>query len=460
MRRQKYVSTVILFVFLFLSAFYSGVSAETADILDTFLTGEFHTPAAITISSPEYLQLAQYEGERVDSLNRLLKHFSICIELDGNSDRTIFSIDQTPFYTITDSGISNPAYQQLLPDGSGLNDADGQTEKTDGFTEFLDSRFFHMNRLLDGMYDVFEKAADLYKDYSSVSSANLNFSGYGRGVRRITIQLPSDKVQELFPASFPQLEADGYTEEFLGNLIFQGNQKIILLYDKDDHLIRVNYDGILGLSADQMRKVSVVWKCFRDDHCRKDSVVLKTPEVRGYDRENITYERNYTVEDNENAATSWNMQIDQKQGQIKRKTQYSADISCVSGKCTGEAAYNLKQDGRDQTVHISSVIQKENGSEYNGILEITNKKGKIVTSSIKSGISLSAGASIRNQSVSTNTDLEDHPAVYQAEQDRTGIQTDFLQILIPKLLDLPKEDLSFLSKDIPDDIWNALMQYK
>ena len=40
MRRQKYVSTVILFVFLFLSAFYSGVSAETADILDKTTVGQ------------------------------------------------------------------------------------------------------------------------------------------------------------------------------------------------------------------------------------------------------------------------------------------------------------------------------------------------------------------------------------------------------------------------------------
>lgn len=460
MRRKKSVSTAILFVILFLSAFYSRAAAEITGILDTLLSGKMHTPCAITIVSPEYLQLAQYDSDRVDSLNRLLKHFSICVELDGNTDRTVFSIDQYPFYTITDASMQNPAYQQLLPGGSDLNDADVQIENEEDFTLFLDSRFFHINRLLDGMYEVFRQSADIFKDFSSVSSANLNFTGYGRGVRRITIQLPSDKVQELFSVSFPELETDDYTRGFLEKLVFQGNQKIILLYDKEDHLIRVNYDGILGLSSDQMRKVSVVWKCFRDDHCRKDSIVLKTPEVRGYDRENITYERNYTVADEENASLSWNMQIDQKQGQIKRKTQYSADISCVSGTCTGGAIYNLKQDSRDQTIHISSEIRKENGPEYNGILEITNKKGKIVTSSIKSGISLCAGESIRNLSVSTSTDLEDQMPVYQAESDMTGKQTDFLQILIPKLLELPKEDLIFLSKDIPDEIWNALVQYK
>ena len=97
---------------------------------------------------------------------------------------------------------------------------------------------------------------------------------------------------------------------------------------------------------------------------------------------------------------------------------------------------------------------------YNGILEITNKKGKIVTSSIKTGIRLGAGESMKTPSVSTNTDLEYMPAGHDAGAELNDTQMDFTQVLVQKLLELPKEDLSFLSKDIPDEIWNTLIQYK
>ena len=222
----------------------------------------------------------------------------------------------------------------------------------------------------------------------------------------------------------------------------------------------MNYDGILGLSAEKLRKVSIVWKCFRDENYRKDAIVLKTPEVKGYDRDNITYERDYTVTDDENASVSWNMQIDRKQGQVKRKTQFSAAISLTAGTLSGEITYNIKQDSTDQTIGVSTEIVKENRSEYNGILEITNKKGKIVTSSIKTGIRIGAGERMKTASVSTNTDLEYMPSGHVAGSELNDMQTDFTRVLVQKLLELPKEDLGFLSRDIPDEIWNTLIQYK
>lgn len=459
---RKHVGVYIIIIILFLTTVISGAAAEIQDMMEAMLTGSQSEPVSIVIESPEYLQIAQYEGERVESLNRLMKHFSVCINMDEDVSRTVFSIDKEPFYTIyTYVGENNQTdYEQLPNDGQESDNGEPVTDQKDDIIEFLDSRFFHMNRLLDGLYPVFENAADIYTEYSSVSSANLNFSGYGRGVKRITIQLSPDKVRELFPESFSLLSADEYTSAFLNSLSFQGNQKIILLYDKEDHLIRVNYDGILGLSAEKLRKVSIVWKCFRDENCRKDAIVLKTPEVKGYDRDNITYERDYTVTDDENASVSWNMQIDRKQGQVKRKTQFSAAISLTAGTLSGEITYNIKQDSTDQTIGVSTEIVKENRSEYNGILEITNKKGKIVTSSIKTGIRLGAGESMKTPSVSTNTDLEYMPAGHDAGAELNDTQMDFTQVLVQKLLELPKEDLSFLSKDIPDEIWNTLIQYK
>ena len=458
----KRVYVYIVCIILLLTSVTYGAAAEMQNMMETMLTGSLSEPVSVTIESPEYLQIAQYNGDRIESLNRLMKHFSVCINMDADVSRTVLFIDKEPFYTYyTYNGESNQTdNEQPLYDGLESDNAGTVIDQKEDYTGFLDSIFFHMNRLLDGLYPVFENASDLYKEYSSVSSANLNFSGYGRGIKRITIQLSADKVSELFPQSFHHLSADTYTSAFLNSLSFQGNQKIVLLYDKDGHLIRVNYDGIVGLSAEKLRKVSIVWKCYRDENRRKDAIVLKTPEVKGYDRDNITYEREYAAVNDENASVSWNMQIDQKQGQVKRKTQYSAEILLADSTMKGEIKYHIIQDSTDQTVCVATEGVKENNADYNGILEITNKKGKIVTSSIKTGIRIGAGERMKTASVSTNTDLEYMPSGHVAGSELNDMQTDFTRVLVQKLLELPKEDLGFLSRDIPDEIWNTLIQYK
>ena len=43
------------------------------------LTGEFDSPITFSIYTPEYTQLAQFGKERLDSLNRLLRHISVTV---------------------------------------------------------------------------------------------------------------------------------------------------------------------------------------------------------------------------------------------------------------------------------------------------------------------------------------------------------------------------------------------
>ena len=46
------------------------------------LTGEFDSPVTFSLYAPEYVQLAQFGKERLDSLNRLLRHFSVTVRSD------------------------------------------------------------------------------------------------------------------------------------------------------------------------------------------------------------------------------------------------------------------------------------------------------------------------------------------------------------------------------------------
>ena len=113
---RKHVGVYIIIIILFLTTVISGAAAEIQDMMETMLTGSQSEPVSIVIESPEYLQIAQYEGERVESLNRLMKHFSVCINMDEDVSRTVFSIDKEPFYTIyTYVGENNQTDYEQLP---------------------------------------------------------------------------------------------------------------------------------------------------------------------------------------------------------------------------------------------------------------------------------------------------------------------------------------------------------
>ena len=445
------------FLFLFASVFLSvSCTAESAELFNLFLTGETDYPIGVVISSPQYDQLAQFGSERIESLNRLIKHLSFDVSVDGDCSETVFFIDQESFLTVTDQKTGNAEKRTYSFDKNHKYEfCEGEIKQEEDFLTFLDTWFFRINSFLDNLYPVFDKAAESFHDLASSSVANLSFSGFGRGVRRIIIQFPSEYVKEHFPSSLCSLCDDDSLSEFVQSFVFQGSQKIILLYDKDDHLIRINYDGILGLSYDSLRRVSIVWKCLRNADHIKDSITVKTPEVHGNDRDNITYERDYDLTEPGNQTFFWDIQMDHKEDQDKRKTRYSAELICGSDALEGLITYNDKKDNTDISISIKPTIKKEKNEEYSGTLEITHKTGKIVISSIHSHISFHYCAGLHNPH--DDTDTEEQIQGCAAESGADEMKAALVKVLLQRLVQLPAEDLDFLNKDMPQDAWTSLI---
>ena len=454
MRRMKKLIIVLTAAFFLNMIPYTVLSEETgADIL---MRGQCDQPVKIIVSSPTYKMISQFGGERTDSLNRLLQHLSLSVAIDGNISETTVMVDQEQVYSYTeetDGSVTKTVYS-VLPDSTYWH-----TEEKSGmdsvFSDFLEEHFFSLNRLLDDLYTVFEKTAEVFNEYAKSSTVSLNFSGYGKGVRRITIPLPDQYIKEKYHEVITGLAETGESRGFVDHLIFSGPQKIILLYDQNDHLLRINYDGVVGLTEESMRKVSVVWRCVRSAGQKKDNLTLKTPAVKGYDKYNITYERTVDFSDPECHVIKWDMQLDIRDREIKKKIAFNADMVFKEDILDGKTVFSEKQDGNETKKTIITKLQKENSDEYNGTIEITNYSGKIVTSSAEYSVCVSRG---------TNLTIPDNHFAQESE-DRSGdksfsedlIRDQLADMLIRRLLLLPDEDIRFLNMDIPEEIWESLV---
>ena len=425
---------------------------------DTLFTGICNNPVTVTVSSPEFGLIAQFGKDRTEALNKLLRHLSVSVTLDGDVSETSLAVDGEPVYSYietTKDSVRKTVYS-ILPDKV-YEQKEGTSENENLLNGFLEGDFFILNRFLDDFYPIFEKTAGTFKKYAKATTgANLNFNGYGKGVRRLTISLPDAYIKEKFPAAPAKLAETEETSRFIRNLNFSGPQKIILLYTQQDRLLRINFDGSLGLKDDSLRRVSAVWRCVRNGKVKKDNLTLKTPAVQGADKYNLTYEREADQSDPNRHIIKWNLQLDLKKGDVRKKAVFTADLTLEQKILKGKIVYSEKQEGSETKITIVPSLKKENGSEYSGTIEITNNSGKIETSSTKYTIRVTPGRTLSEPGL-TAGQIQAEPAENTPSGEKT-LQQTLDSVLIRKLLSLPPEDTAFFSMDIPEDVWNSIVQ--
>lgn len=455
--KKRIGSGMLFFVFLLMIAvtLYSACAEEfTPDFL---MTGERETPVSMIISSPEYKTISRFGEERKDSLNRLLKHLSLAVNTDGDISETIVMIDQEPVYSYIET-TNDTILKTVYSTGSDTVVAQQEKEREDesAVLSFLNNQFFILNKLLDDLYPAFEKSAEVFGNFAKESSVSLNFSGYGKAVKRITISLPEQYVSDQFPTVPADLVDSPECREYINHLMFKGTQKIVLLYDQENRLLRINYDGKAGFSEESMRRVSVVWRCRRSEEGKKDHLTLKTPSLTGNDKYNLTYERDTDTGSQDSHSIKWDMQLDFREGQTKKKTGFKADLTFSENMLKGEVDYSEKQDGNETKIIIVPSLKKEKTSEFFGTIEIANYSGKIVLTRTEYTVQISAGKKLTLPEITTVP--ENGSSVKGVVTDDEQIQDLLSGALIRKLLSLPAEDLVFFNSDIPDDVWNMLVQ--
>ena len=453
-KRRTALKSIITAVVLLFSPAVSSCEEIGPELL---MTGKSGSAVTFTLDAPSFALIPQFGTERTADFNALLAHIGTEITTDGERAESTIRIEGVPVIsrTLKTEGDAVRSIYDAAPDKVYIENANQVEEAGDDWSGFLENRFFRLNRMLDEMASVAAKLPDAYAETARKSAENLSFRDYGKAVSKVSVTLKDEAEINGFQGVLLSLTNDAETQSLIRVLQFSGTQKLVILFDENGQPIRIQYDGCCGRSEESMRKVSLNWKCLRTAETKKDDVSLKTPSVRGYDRDNMAYTRETDRTDPEKQTAKWNMQLDLKAGQERKEIGFTGEFSFSETEMGGTAVMTRRQDGVRSKKTVSLATEKENSGEYSGTIEITDNSGKILIGGLSAAIRLKTGSEVSFDDRGKETvDLRGEDAAGAAE----SLQNLISYALIRAMAALPATDLAFLNRDIPADVWNELTQ--
>lgn len=443
---------------LFLVIFFLLPVSACSSFLDEYPLMQETSASAITLqlSDPQYSFISSFDSERLTQMNNLIRHFSLSVSLDGQHSVIAVGMDGETLLSIASQEDETTVTEMysLATDRLFRRKKSRDTEQ-ENLSQFLNEIFIPFNWFADDLYTIINVFPTCFADCAKTEKADINLKGYGKAVRRLILTIPADTLSASFGSDRLYPKETDRTLSILKKMVFSGNQRFTLLYDGENHLIRISYDGTAGFSEESPRKVSVNWKCLRSGEKVRDSLTIKTPAVKGYDRDNLICEREMTASDPAFHRAYWDIQADRRSADRKQKARLTVSLEDATGKVNADAEYVLKMDGATRKTKVFADIQKENDDEYSGTLEITEYSGKILKNGIKTRLSIKkddALGSFPTDSMKVY-DPETSEGKTAEEEMIDLINTRFIQ----KMLTLPEQDLRFLSDGIPPETWSAII---
>lgn len=447
----KRVCMVALIIILTLSHCLPVFALDLQDLL----TEKGRKPVRIEISSPEIHKLEGLDEKRTSQINLLIRHFLLGLTVDGSISETSFFIDDECVYSKLIQEEQGEILESYSFQTGTVYKHKNDLSNRNGTILFADDTFIRLNSMADIMYRFFSDAPSVFSDYSKEEKTSINYKGYGNAVRRVTVTIPENVVVKEFPGLLARYAENITCRKFFESLIFSGRQRFILLFDQNHILIRVSYDGIVGTDESDLRKASLVWKCARSETLSRDSFLLKTPSLKGYNRYNIEYSRELDTTDTEHQQYYWEIQIDRKADQDRARIRFTADFETVDTSVSGQMEYSETQDHQTTRIIILPQFLKENEEEYKGTLEIESYSGKILKNSITLHASVRTdNTSIRKQ-VNRDSTIDVETVEGSAEEEK--LQDQLIQLIVQRILRLPDTDIVFLSDGIPVGIWDQIL---
>lgn len=452
MSRTTERKTIVLILIMML--LLPSAASAAIPIPVSLLTGETNEPLRIVLSEPEFKKLSQFDENRTEQLNRLIRHAGIDLNIDRNCSKTKILIDNDEVFSYLQNDDAERIYS-FEPAVIYQEKTNGEETDSDDFVLFLEQFLVKANGYINDFYMLFAAAPEAFAERTRNEGTELRLSGFGKAVQRMTIPFPADYVKENFPQVLSDLTKSEECREIISGLIFSGAQKISLLYDAEGKLVRINYDGTVGESEETLRKVSLVWKVLREDEHQKDSISLKTPAIKGADKDNIALEREIDSSDSALGKYMWDIQIDHRAGkEDKKQTHFSAQLTDADSVISGNMEYNIKRDGKNPKTKVYMEVREEKAGEYKGTIEIADYSGKIEKNRILIHSLLQKGEAVKWPEAG----LTKAETARNNEIDPKNEPEDTIAgIIIQKLFELPEEDLTYFSNEIPASMWLELV---
>ena len=411
-----------------------------------------------------------FDDTRTEQLNAMLSHVSLgmqCQSLGGETwsrlavltdGDEVMAVHQRQTDAVEQLRFSFlPGVSYEWPAGSGfslLGLLGGGEEKT--LSVSLDGT--EESWLVDGR-TLLDALPDIMPDNVRTSSISTTINGMGKAVKKQILTIPSSGTEGL-GALLAGYVPEGKLRSLLESLIFSGRQTVTLWRNADGGILRADYAGNAGVSQQDLREVSLVWRMRRDDGQVLDNLTLRTPRVKGSGRNNVVLTRTLTEGDGE-SALELSLRYEVLAGGVKTVRTCAADLTRTA-----------EEDGAHLTGEVS--LQTQTGDESADKLVLTpdvvltpGTEAPVAQGTV--GVAQYTGSSLKEQAnVSVTVRLNDwmvwelQPNVIQVnEGNMDSIRKRILQestvALVRRLVLLPQEDTAFLSAGLEPDAWQQIV---
>ncbi|MGN0973043.1 MAG: hypothetical protein ACI4OY_13880 [Aristaeellaceae bacterium] len=411
-----------------------------------------------------------FDDTRTEQLNAMLRHVSLSMQYQSLGGETwsrlavlmdgdeVMAVHQRQTDTVEQVRFSFlPGTSYEWPAGSGcslLSLLGGGEDETlpvslDGGEE---SWLEDGRTLLDAL-------TDAMPDNVRTSNISTTINGMGKAVKKQILTIPSSDTEglgELLAGYVPE----GRLKALLERLIFSGKQTVTLWRNAEGGILRANYAGNAGVSQEDLREVSLVWRMRRDDAQVLDDLTLRTPRVKGSGRNNVVLTRTLKEEDGQ-STLEVSLRYEVLDGGVKTVLTGAADLTRTSG-----------EDGARLAGEVS--LQTQTGEESADKLVLTpdvvltpGTEAPLAQGTV--GVARYTGSSLKEQAdVSVTVRLNDwmvwelQPNVIQVNEGnidsiRRRIQQESTVALVRRLVLLPQEDTAFLSAGLEPDVWQQIV---
>ena len=461
------------------AALMMGLSSASAEVrllpqLDVWsLT---HYPLDITLSADVAVQMP-FDETRTQQLNALMKHLTMRLRYQQLQEEAwsgvAIDVDgTTAVELLMRQGVSDAELQlSSQPDRTYQVPADsdpatlllGEESTSVSFAGLDGSEI----AWLTDAYDVINGLNVALSPYGTEKSVKTAIDKMGTARTKTTYAVPAEDAAKLTDL-LPGLCVAGELQSLLSSLTFSGKQQFVVYCAESGAILKVTYSGKCGVDEEHLRTVTLSWSLRRDDDNTRDTFSLKSPAVKGTDRNTVTFTRVETAKENGTVSLDASFKHESVLDKVKNTVTATADLTSAPQDggtlLTGEISIKhtpADEDDKTQLVLTPelTLASSDDAPSIQGTVGVKTLAGsslKRVTGQITVSVALQTGEyfdwELRETTVALDALSETQlQTVQQAAAD--AVASD----LIRPLVLLPYEDTLFLSADLDEASWQTIV---
>lgn len=264
---------------------------------------------------------------------------------------------------------------------------------------------------------------------------------------------------------------EGRMQDLVSKLVFSGKQTLRIYRNADHVPLRVEWNGTCGPGEDHLRNVKLTWRLRRDDTAYRDNLSLSSPALRGSDRNTLTWTCDIAPNKSGHMVLkcdlSYTRNVDRQKTIWSGSCKLTAENQGMETRVTGDATISRQlPDASSATSYTFTPDLTFSGDgnmpAVDGTLTVARMNGKKVLdqATLTVGLHRTEYTAWRMRESTVDLDLLDEATLDVLRQQATGAVS---AALIRRLTLLPRGDLDYLFKDLPEesvqDIINAAQSH-